>query len=394
MIKFIKKNIWEIERSNSLLVLGIIFSVLNILVYIFWRQTPGIVSDNTISPLLCWEFFPNCTQIRIIPPGLTQIVFIFFLILNTVATLMFMAKRGLTAAWTCLFLSLIIQLSYYVQDASLQSNFHSLVLMLQFCFLLIPNKSNLIRFFIFCSYLISGVNRLNPEWLSGVSIPQKLQIPLKGYEWIAVFSVLIELLMPWLLISRERIRLAYGFGALFVYHLFHFYFWRQYDQVGAAILIIFIAFEHFEQARRERESFYRSYEHPEPSKMWWPVIIGIFIAAQLPLSAHTPLTVLKLEKANAYSECQQFAFLNFADRVEQIEFNASTDLSPQLRCHPTVAFNRIKGLCAKHKDEVGFKNATSFFLSRGMAETDYKMVFSSADFCNPDFTLSNAKEIQ
>jgi hypothetical protein len=392
MIKFIKKNIWEIERSNSLLVLGIIFSVLNILVYLFWRQGAGIINDNTISPLLCWDFFPNCTSTRIVPPGLTQALFVFFLIFDVLALITFATKRGLTLGWTCLFICLLIQLGYYVQDASLQSNFHSLVLILQFCYLLIPNKTNLIRFFIFSSYLISGVNRLNPDWLSGVSIPQSVAIPLKGYEWIAVFSVLVELLMPWLLISRERIRLAYGVGVLFIYHLFHFYFWRQFDQVGAALVIIFIAFEHFEQARRERESFYRSYEHPEPSKIWWPVVIGIFIAAQLPVSAHTPITVLKLQKTNAYSECQQFAFLNFNDRVEQVEFNPAADSSPQLRCHPTVAFNKIKALCSKNKEKTGFKNVTGFFLSRAMAETDYKMVFSSDSFCDSGFTLTDAKE--
>lgn len=392
MIKFIKKNIWEVERSGSLLILGAIFSFLNILLFIFWRQTPNFVSDSSVSPLLCWEFFPNCTELTLVPLGLAPLLFIFFVVFSVIALITFLIKRGLLAGWFSLFLAFLIQITFYVQDASLQSNFHSLFLLLQFCFLLIPNKSNLIRFFVFCFYIISGVNKLNPEWLSGVSIPQRVQMPLKGYEWIAVFSVLIELLMPWLLLSRERIRLAYGFGVLFIYHLFHFYFWRQFDQIGGAILIIFIAFEHFENSRRERESFYRSYEHPEPSKMWWPVVIGIFILAQLPLAAHTPISVLRLEKGGAYSECQQYAFLNYSNRLVQVQFNPASDLSPQLRCHPTVAFNQIKALCAKNKSDPSFKNATGFFLSRGLADTDYKMVFSSDDFCNPSFSLQTAKE--
>lgn len=392
MMKFIKKNIWEIERSSSLVLYGILFALLNMTLFFFWRSSAGIVSTPESQPLLCWPFFESCQVIRLIPTALISPLFALIIFTNLLAIAFFAVRRGLVVAWFLLFFSTLVQLLIYAQDASLQSNFLSLFFLISLSYLLIPNKSNLIRLLIFLSYILSAFYKLEPEWLSGVTLPQRLAIPLKGYEWIAVFSVLIEMVMPWLLISRERIRMAYGFLALFLYQGFHFYFWRQFDQIGAAALLIFVLFEHFEQNKKERESFYRSYEHPEPSKFWWPVILGSFALAQTNWSAQSSLQIFKIEKANTYSDCQQFSFVQFENKIEQVDTQFDNDLSPRLKCHPTVAFNKTKSMCEKNKNESGFKNITTFFLTRGLADTDYKLLFSSNRFCDSNVTLKASQE--
>lgn len=391
-MKFIKKNLWEIERSPSLLILGSLLCALHIVNYFFWSRSASFMASIEGPPLLCWQFFQHCTEIKLIPGSFASAFLVLYLILGILGTLMFLSKRLAGAGWFFLFFCFLLKTLFYVQDASLESNYQNILLLINFCFLLIPNKSNLIRLLVFVGYIMAGFYKLSPEWLAGVTIPNRIAMPLKGYEWLAVFSVLIEVIMPWLLISRIRVRFLYGFAALFAYHLIQLYFTHQFDHIAAPAILIFLAFEHFEQVRKDRESFYRSYEHPEPSKFWWPVAIGAFVLAQLPTGNNTILRIFKIEKMGSYSECQQVAFVHNGSKIEQVDLSSDAEIAMNLRCHPTVAFNKVKALCAKFKKEPEFQNITSFFLQRQLSEKEYRLVFGSDRFCDSTYTAENSMQ--
>lgn len=388
-MKFIKKNLWEIERSPALLILGSLLSALHIINYFFWSHSSSFMASIEGPPLLCWQFFSQCTDFKLIPGSFASAFLVLYLIFAILGALVFMSRRFAGFAWFCLFFATLLKTLFYVQDASLESNYQNLLLLINICFLIIPNKSSLIRLLVFVGYLMMGFYKLSPEWLAGVTIPARVAMPLKGYEWLAVFSVLIEIIMPWLLISRIRVRFLYGFAALFGYHLIQLYFTHHFDHIAAPTILVFLAFEHFEQVRKDRESFYRSYEHPEPSKFWWPVAIGAFVLAQLPTGNETLLRVFKIEKMGSYSECQQVAFVHAGSKIEQLDLSSDEEIAMNLRCHPTVAFNKVKSLCAKLKKEADFQNITSFFLQRQLAEKEYRLVFGSDRFCDSTYTAEN-----
>jgi hypothetical protein len=390
-MNFIKRNIWELERSSSLIFLGGIFSAIHIINYFFWINSASYLGKADASPLLCWDFFGNCTEIFFVPPALTSALLTTYLIAACVAFLVFLTRRFVGFAWSLLFITFLLKTIFYVQDASLQLNLHALILIAQFCYLFVPNKLNSIRTLIFATYLLNGIGKMTPEYLSGAAIPSTIPLPLKGLEWVGVFSIVIEILMPFFLLSRQRLRFAYGFGVLFIFHIAQLYLTHSFEPLGMAILLLFFVAEHFEYSRRERESFYRNYEHPEPSKIWWALTATIFFAAQFPPTAHSPLALIKIEPPRTYLDCKQITFVYFKDHIEQTELLADSSLARELACNKSVAFNRVKNICEKNRRNADFKNVASYFLSRRLAETDFSPVFSSDRFCDSTYSLKDAR---
>jgi hypothetical protein len=390
-MKLIKRNIWELERSWSLLFLGALFSAIHVINYFFWISSASYLGKVDASPLLCWDFFGNCTEFYFVPPSLTGVLLTTYLITSSIGFLVFLTRRFTGFAWTMLFISFLLKLTFYAQDASLQMNVHALLLITQFCYLFIPNKTNAIRSIIFGTYILSAIGKLSPEYLSGAAINTHISIPLKGLEWVGVFSVVLEVLMPFFLLSRQRLRFGYGFGVLFLFHLAQFYLLRSFEPLGMAILLFFFIGDHFEYSRRERESFYRNYEHPEPSKIWWAFASALFIAAQFPPTAHTPLMLMRIEPPKTYLDCKQITFVYYGDHVEQTELLSDSSLSRDLACNKSVAFNRVKNICEKNRRNPDFKNVASYFLSRRLAETEFSPVFSSDRFCDSTYSLRDAR---
>jgi hypothetical protein len=390
-MNFIKRNIWELERSSALLFLGSLFSAVHVINYFFWVRSASYLGKPDSNPLLCWDFFGNCTEFYVAPPALTGALLTTYLITSALALLVFLTRRFVGFGWTLLFISFLLKLTFYVQDASLQLNAHAMILMAQFCFLFVPNKINSTRLLFFATYIFSAIGKLSPEYLSGAAVPTVLAIPMKGLEWVGVFSVVLELIMPFFLISRMPLRFGYGFATLFLYHCAHLYITRSFEPIGMGILLMFFVAEHFEYSRRERESFYRSYEHPEPSKVWLALTASLFLAAQFPPTAHSAFALIKIEPPKTYLDCKQITFIYHADRVEQAELLNDPSLTRDLACNKSVAFNRVKNICEKNKRDPQFKNVASYFLSRRLAETTFSPVFSSDRFCDSTYTLKDTR---
>lgn len=391
-MNFIKRNIWELERSSSLIFLGALFSAIHVINYFFWVGSASYLGKSDSSPLLCWDFFSNCTELYIVPPALTGFMLTAYLIVAGLSLLAFLTRRMTGFAWSLSFLTFLLNLIFYVQDASLHSNVHAMILIAQFCYLFIPSKLNTMRTIVFATYIFSGLGKLSPEYLSGAAIPTAIDIPMKGLEWVGVFSVVIEIIMPFFLLSRVSLRFGYGFGTLFLFHLAQLYLNRNFEPVGMAILLTFFVSEHFEYTRRERESFYRSYEHPEPSKVWWALAASVFLAAQFTPSSHSILALIKIEPPRTHLDCKQITFIYHSDRVEQVELLADTSLSRELACNKNVAFNRVKNICEKNRRDSNFKNVAGYFLSRRLAETEFSPVFASDRFCDSTYTLKDTRE--
>src|SRR5437868_7746316 len=127
-MKFIKKNLWEIERSPALLILGSLLCVLHIVNYFFWSHSASFMASIEGPPLLCWQFFAHCTDIKLIPGSFASAFLIIYLIFGILGALFFLSKRFAGAGWFFLFFCLVLKTLFYVQDASLVSNYQNLLL--------------------------------------------------------------------------------------------------------------------------------------------------------------------------------------------------------------------------------------------------------------------------
>jgi len=387
----LKTNLWEIERSPLLNHLGALLSVFHVINYFFWvaQKQLGEPSGNT--PLLCWEFFPSCSQVLLKSPGFFTSLLTVYLVFSCLGFLAFLWRRFVVMSWAFLFLTSVLHLTFYILDASLASDMHGFLIFIEFTFLFVPNKLSSLRFGLISFYLLLTLRELNGDWLSGASLNNIFPFPLKGLEWVAAFGVVIKLTLPFLLVSSVGQRVALGVSGLLTFHSFHFYFKKDFESIVMGILVLFFILDHFERVRLEREAFYQSFAHPEPSKLWWPIFICLYLLAQTPLFLqHWPTELIRVVGPSNAAECQQTTFVRYQNKTEQLDHLLPPHMKSQIRCHPLLAFNAARDLCSQLKDESGFMGISTYFLSRSLSDQKFRPVLSISNVCAEGLTFKTA----
>lgn len=388
-MSWLKRSLWEIDRSSSLRVLGGLLALGQILTYVYWQKSSFLFAGSEAQPLLCWNFQSQCSG-TFLSAGTLSTIFTSQLILSIAAALLFFSGRLISWAWVALMISWFVQTSVYFMDASLRSNAYALVFLIGFYLLFLPNKIRMTQYTVFAYFILDALTKLNPDWLSGIGFLGQIAAPEKGLEWLAAFSVIIQMVMPFFLISRDGQRMGYGFAALFIYQVGIFFILKDPSSLSIAAILLFFIFKYFETKRLELESLYQSYEHPEPSNIWWPVVLLIFIAAQFrPPEVLPYLEVLRLEKLQSSEECQTLFFSQGDAKIEWLSTEKVLHLPQNIKCNPQANFNALKQVCAKNKNDNGFRNLTVFFLTRAISETSYRLRFSSDRFCDSSYTGSH-----
>jgi hypothetical protein len=301
-------------------------------------------------------------------------------------------RRFTSASWFFLLFSNIISLFFYIYDAGLMHDIYGLLLFLNIAFLFCVNKSPLIRAAVVLFYLYSGYRELNSEWLTGNALASTLPYSLKVLEWVAACGVIIKLTLPFLLISSVGQRLTIAILGLSAYHILHFYFFKDFTSAAFVLFNFYFVLEFFVKRQLEREAYYQSYSHPEPSKLWWPIAFSIYLFAQSPLTtAHSPLQLVRIKGPQTTYSCEHFNFIKFDNRLEQIDLVGTKDLSSDVKCHPIVAFNSSKEICEKYRHEPGFQSVSSYFLRKKMSQTKFDSVFSLQNICDPKINFKSIK---
>jgi hypothetical protein len=318
-----------------------------------------------------------------------------YLIFACIGLVSFLWKRFVFISWISLLIVSVLHIFFYVSDASLGMDIHGFLIFLDITFLFIPNKISLIRYGVLSYYLISVWRELSPDWLSGANLIGQLPLPTKGLEWLAAVGVLIKITLPFLLVSPFGQRLTLAILGLLTYHSFLFYFQRDFSSLAMGLLVLFFVVDFFERKRLERESYYQSYAHPEPSKLWWPIVLGLYLLVQFNVfGAHSPTQLLHIDGPAAAIECQQMTFVKFKHQTEQRESLLPGDMKSEFRCHPLLAFNAAKQLCRELQGQPEFESIATYFLRRRLSEVSFQPLFSIDNICSPDVTYKNALAVK
>jgi hypothetical protein len=382
-MNWLRANIWEIDRSRLLSYFGSILSILHVVNYFYWVNRSQILNPSHNSTILCWDFSHHCGPLLNLPPPLFAGLLTAYLVLSGLGFLAFISRRVTKLAWTILLLVNLINIFYYISDASLAIDVQALLLLLNFGYLFIPSKATLVRYGVLVFYFIEGWREMTPDWLTGKALQGVIPLPLKGLEWVAVFGIAAKWTLPLLLLSPIGQRLVIAVLGLLAYHAVNFYFKSDFESIVMMCLVVYFAIDYFERRRLEREALYQSYAHPEPSKIWWPVYLAIFVAAQLPqLTAKTSaLQLFKVEGPAAITDCLQINFANYDNHVEQLASAIPTTIKAQLKCHTSIALNSAKALCPDLQSKPGFKSLSSYFMSRNLSATKMKLIYSEDQVC-------------
>ncbi len=304
MKRFFESFYWEVKRTTALVVLGALLGIIHIVYYFDWIHQSRLIPDNQFTGnLACWDFFSLCTTLE--PSSFFSFLFTAYLVTAALAIVAFVSREFIGMGLIFLLLASTLHIGILVQDATLFSDFQPLFMVLNFGFLFIPNKNWLTRTAVIAAYGISSLLMFNAAWLSGLGIVDNFTMPWKALEWVGGGLAVIELALPVLLLSslpQSRFAAIIGLAGV---HICELIYRGGVDPIAKLLLLVFFVFDFFSMRQQQRESYYQSFAHPEPTHFWWPFVLGTFLFAQAPLFwSKSPLALLHMQGDHSLSSCE------------------------------------------------------------------------------------------
>jgi hypothetical protein len=390
-MNFLKGNFWEIERTPRLFQFSTLFSFIHVIAYFLWSKQTQVIGAEVARPILCWGFYENCQNSLVVTKlGISFLLgtYLTFAILAFFSSLW---RRSAFATWILVLFTSALHLLIYSLDAGRALDIHGLIVVLGLGYLFVPNKLPFLRTTIVVFHVFLAWRELSPDWLSGAGLIGALPFPLKGLEWMASMGVSIKMTLSLLLVSATWQRMALGAAGLMGYHGFIFYFRHDFSSFALMLLILFYVLDYLAKKKSEFETLYQSYAHPEPSKLWWPMAVSVYVLIQLfQVGESSSLRLVSIAGPPISRECHHVNFANYKNRIEQLQDFAVGELAESVKCHPLAAFNLAKEICARRKSQPDFIGLTSGFLIRRPNEESFSALYNLDNICDEKVTYRSA----
>ena len=362
------RNIQEIIESKRISTYGIFLSVSHLLTAFFLYRT-----NFSIDGLVCWQFFSGCQPFtRILFLGLSNALIIYGA-LSTICAGLFFLKKQKIAYYLFLTLSLfkiIVQLS----DYRFMGNYHYMSNIINFAFLFLPCKKDIIKLFIVLFYMAAGVIKFNLDWFSGAALTNPSVLSGRWLILSCAYVVLLELVLSLGLLSKNK---KYFYFVLVQVCLFHLFSWHIVGYFYPLIMfslisIYFLSTETFVFPTQRINLFF----------------VGLFLFAQmLPLffDLNSSLTnkyrVYALNMLDAYSQCETRLFLKNKDST--IEYRPDfSKIVVRLHCDPIFIVQKVHETCDYYKTNANFKDIDFDFQVRRSSEQNNIQQLTLQNVCS------------
>ena len=382
MIDFIKSNQWEIKHSSSLRFMGILLSAFHIFAYFDWRSSiTGFFSNGKI---FCWGFFSGCQNYAFLGADQSYLVPTAFIVCAVLATIIFLSPQLIGLSWFFLLITWGLEIFSYVIDYSLYSPGNTLLILLTGFFLFIPQKLRTLRILILCYYLTLGAIKLNPGWLTGIWLSEYFHgLSFKALEWIGASAILIEMLLPLGLFSRQPNMFFGSFIGLALYQTAVWFYLGSFSAPLCLGTLFFFIFVFFEREKLERETVYQSFLRPEPSKAWVPAGIVIYLLLQTAPLFIGPVKAqdfpFRIHSYKLPLNCYQHTFSRSGSHLLHVDssFHQGSGI---FKCHDRVKKHQAMDLC--RQDPPGSVSyVESYFGRRSFADKTYTPIFEFNEKC-------------
>ncbi len=387
-MEFIKSNLWEIRNSTSLKFLGFVISLSHAaLLYSWWGNAPLLLGHTP----LCWSFLPNCQDLVFSTQGNIQILKYLYVLLTAISLLAFSTNRALGFGLLTLSSASIVNLIFLFYDSSFNTNLNSFVLTMTFFFICIPQKVRVAKVVIISSYFIWGLLKVNNEWLAGYWLSKNLEfyLPPKGIEWVAAISLFAELVVPLFLLSKQTQRFYTGITLILIYSIFTGYIQGIETFLIHLLVILFFVVNFFEEEKEARESIYRSFIRPEPTKLWVAFSI-VFIWAFQMFPQGFFAAIPKIDWPLAYQknpipvECKYHSFVVFENELHHHSSKLIEAPVERMHCNSQMYLKNSQKLCEEFGSQPKFAGVSAYFLKRVISQKDFTRVFEAENVCNLD----------
>ncbi len=338
---YILKNIDEIKNDKNLTWYGFILCLTHLLsAYFFY---PGLPKSDDI---ICWQFFENCHSVSTFILNSLDYSLLLYGFFSVICAVYFLLKKNQTAYILFFGLS-AFKFIVHLSDYRFMGNYHYMSHVINFVFLLILNKKNMIKLMIVLFYMSAAMIKFNPDWLSGSALlrPTFLKQPFLGLA--CAYVIFLELVISILLLSKQR-KLFYF--ALFQISCFHIFSWHIVGYFYPLIMFGLLALFFMNPA---------SFEFPKNKTNL--TVLAIFILAQiLPIyitgknsSLSNEYRVYSLNMLDAYTVCETRMFIKNKNSV--IEYAPDfTKLAIRVHCDPVFVQQKVQKTCEFYKNNTEF----------------------------------------
>jgi hypothetical protein len=397
-MEFLRANLWEIKKSSTVRIFGIILSIAHVFTFLFWWQNEKLPLKLAQSPSqICWPVLESCHYLHSLSDPLLAFFFYTYIVLAVLAGIVLISSRWVGLGWFLLLLATLLKGTLYLQDFRLAANVHYLHFLFLIIWLILPSKILSFKLILAGYFVTSGIHKLSPEWLTGRWFLEHMEIPVKLAEWLAALATMIEFIAPVVLFLKDGRYFLSAFLTLFLYFSTLLYI-DGFLRPALLLMFSFVFILHiFEVRRAEREFIYQSFIRPEPSLLWTLLIIVLFYGGQvlqwvpqLPKPLETTRQVLALSPLPKMNECRQSTFLIEKNRVEELMAEGEhTGNRTFTACDPYLNFLEARSFCEQKRKLPQLETVASYFFMRGLKDTSFKNVFSIDDICKPDLKYSD-----
>ncbi len=351
---FFNRHVQEIFTCKKNQIYGIFLSFSHLLTAYFWYRR-----DFDTDGIVCWQFFSNCQFLTRHLFSELSVDLIIYGSLSFFCMGLFFLKKEKPAYFLFLALSvfkMIVQLS----DYRFMGNYHYMSNVINFVFLFLPNKKNIVKSFLVLFYVAAGLIKFNLDWFSGAALINPSIFSGRLLIFSCAYVILLELVFSIGLLSTQR---KYFYFVLAQVCLFHLFSWHIVGYFYPVIMLSLISIFFLSPA-----------EFCFPKELVNLVAIGLFIFAQglpLVLDPHSSLTnkyrVYALNMLDADSECETRMLIKKKDST--IEYRPDfSKIAIRIHCDSVFIVKKVHATCQYFSPDPDFTDIDFDFQVRRSSE--------------------------
>jgi len=362
------------------------------LTFFFWRaESLDYVLSNQAKPV-CWPFLENCFVHRNFSLHQVDTVLLAFGFLAGVGVLLFLPRRWVKAAYFFQVGMLIFKLLIFIWDFRMRMNQHYMLHFVILTYLFIPHKRANLQYLLVFFYVGAAFLKMNREWVTGAVFNpdyQPLFIPGNWIPAACVYVIILELIIIWGMLSREK---WIFWGTFFQLGLFHVVSWPVvgffYPLLMISLLMIYPLAYFMPRGGEDSRLFAALFLFRQPFSTY---VLGAFFFFLQFVPGFFPgdsrLTaegrLFSLHMYDARPVCQGALTLKYHDGTKE-DLDIPALAKPRIRCDPLVYFSRAQWQCWKNRGDPRFDNLDYVMEARLTTERNMRPLVDIKDFCGKD----------
>ncbi|AFY02495.1 hypothetical protein [Bdellovibrio bacteriovorus] len=381
----------ELLKQPALWMVGVILSLEHLLTVFFWlTERPLLLILSPSTPSVCWPLFSQCETFKP-SPEILQILLATYAVLALASAALWGLKKKSQGAITLLWVLLFIKSAFILQDYRLTGNYHYIPTLLTLAFLLIPDRARSLPMTFFVLYFTAGLLKLNPQWLGGSSINERL-FPSVFTDLGVWYVLVLELGLIFLLFAKKDRWFYFVFAQLVLFHLYSWHLTRFfYPSVMLLLLGIPLVTRPLVSEWTISDTFKKVFATRSAA-----VLTVIFLSLQLPqyyLPGDAALTgegrMYALIMYDGRVQCEPHVTLWKKDQSKETVPLTPPWLMTRTACDPLVYMRLSEHICQWVTKDPAVLQADLTVPVRYQGETQWQPLVSATDICKKPLTYSS-----